>query len=204
MIRNLVAVAAVSGLMMSTALAQSPAPNATPGSTGSSTGSSMGSSSGSGAMGSNTSAGAGAVITQQSPNQWLASKFMGTDVIGTDDAKIGDVSDVLFDKSGKVDALIVGVGGFLGIGQKDIALPVSSFQVIAANSGRNNTSSDQLRLSMTKDQLQQQAEFKTSDDTNRTTTGAGSGAAGTGGGAATTPRTNMGTGSGAATGTPNR
>lgn len=186
MFRNLVAIAAVGGLMMTTALAQSPAPN-----TGST----------SGAMGSNTSAGSAAasVITQQNPNQWLASKFMGTDVIGTDDAKIGDVSDVLFDKSGKVDALIVGVGGFLGIGQKDIALPISSFQVIAANSGRNNSSSDQLRLSMTKDQLQQQAEFKTMDS-NATTTGAGSS-----GGAATTPRTNMGTGSGgAATGTPNR
>jgi hypothetical protein len=174
MFRNLVAVAAVGGLMMTTALAQSPAPSAT-------TAPSAG-------------AVAGSVITQQSPNQWLASKFMGTDVIGTDDAKIGDVSDVLFDKSGKVDALIVGVGGFLGIGQKDVALPISSFQVIAANSGKNNTSSDQLRLSMTKDQLQQQAEFKTMSST-ATTTGSGSM-----GGA--TPRNN--TGSGAATGTPNR
>ncbi|RAI42439.1 PRC-barrel domain-containing protein [Rhodoplanes roseus] len=184
MIRNLVAVAAVGGLMMSTALAQSPSPSTgtTPGAMGSST---------------SASSAAASVITQQSPNQWLASKFMGTDVIGTDDAKIGDVSDVLFDKSGKVDALIVGVGGFLGIGQKDIALPISSFQVIAANSGKNNTSSDQLRLSMTKDQLQQQAEFKTMNSAS-TTTGAG-----TAGGAATTPRNNMG-GSGAATGTPNR
>lgn len=189
MIRNLVAVAAVSGLMMTTALAQAPsttapstnAPASTPG-----------------AMGSGTGNAAAAVITQQSPNQWLASKFMGTDVMGTDNAKIGDVSDVLFDKSGKVDALIVGVGGFLGIGQKDIALPVSAFQVIPANSGQNNTSSDQLRLSMTKDQLQQQAEFKTMSSSSTTT---GSGATG---GAATTPRSNMGPGSGAATGTPNR
>ena len=38
------------------------------------------------------------------------------------DAKSGDGSDVLFDKQGKVDALIVGIGGFLGIGQKDVAL----------------------------------------------------------------------------------
>lgn len=177
MIRNLVAVAAVGGLMMTTALAQSPAP------------SQMGS-------GSTTSA-AGGVITQQSPNQWLASKFMGTDVIGTDDAKIGDVSDVLFDKQGKVDALIVGVGGFLGIGQKDIALPISSFQVVAANSGKNTTSSDQLRLSMTKDQLTQMAEFKSMSSTAATTTG--SGAMGPG----SAPRNTMG-GSGAATGTPNR
>ena len=193
MIRNLVAVAAVSGLMMTTALAQAPA------TTSPSTNAPAAGSSSSGAMGSATSNPSSAVITQQSPNQWLASKFMGTDVMGTDNNKIGDVSDVLFDKSGKVDALIVGVGGFLGIGQKDIALPVSAFQVIAANSGQNNTSSDQLRLSMTKDQLQQQAEFKTMNDNNRTTTGSGAT-----GGATTTPRNNMGTGSGAATGTPNR
>jgi sporulation protein YlmC with PRC-barrel domain len=178
MIRNLVAVTALGGLMMTTALAQSPAPSP------------MGS-------GSTTSA-AGSVITQQGTNQWLASKFMGTDVIGADDAKIGDVSDVLFDKQGRVDALIVGVGGFLGIGQKDVALPISSFQVVAANSGRNATSSDQLRLSMTKDQLQQMAEFK-SLSANATTTGSGASSTG----ASTTPRTNMG-GSGAVTGAPNR
>ena len=46
----------------------------------------------------------------------MASKFKGTDVIGTDDQKIGDVSDILFDKSGKIEAYVVGVGGFLGIG----------------------------------------------------------------------------------------
>lgn len=178
MIRNLMAVAAVGGLMMTTAQAQSPAP------------SQMGSGS------TLSSSSAGGVITQQSPNQWLASKFMGTDVIGTDDAKIGDVSDVLFDKQGRVDALIVGVGGFLGIGQKDIALPISSFQVVAANSGKNTTSSDQLRLSMTKDQLTQMAEFKSMSSTATTT---GSGAMGPG----TAPRNTMG-GSGAATGTPNR
>lgn len=199
MIRNLVAVATVTGLMMTTALAQSTAPNpsTSPGSSSpSATSPSTSSGSmGSGSMGSSTSA---AVITQQSPNQWLASKFMGTDVIGADDAKIGDVSDVLFDKSGKVDALIVGVGGFLGIGQKDVALPISSFQVVAANSGKNNSSSDQLRLSMTKDQLQQMAEFKAMGS-SATTTGAA-----TGDNAGSRGSMGTGTGSGAATGTPNR
>ncbi|RAI31599.1 PRC-barrel domain-containing protein [Rhodoplanes serenus] len=195
MFRNLVAVAAVSGLMMTTALAQSTPPNPST-SPGSSSPSATSPSTGSGSMGSSTSA--GAAITQQSPNQWLASKFMGTDVIGADDAKIGDVSDVLFDKSGKVDALIVGVGGFLGIGQKDVALPISSFQVVAANSGKNNSSSDQLRLSMTKDQLQQMAEFKAMGS-SATTTGAA-----TGDNAGSRGSMGTGTGSGAATGTPNR
>jgi hypothetical protein len=37
--------------------------------------------------------------------------------------KIGDIRDVLVDKSGKVVTLIVGVGGFLGAGEKDVAVP---------------------------------------------------------------------------------
>jgi sporulation protein YlmC with PRC-barrel domain len=40
--------------------------------------------------------------------------------------KIGDVDDVLLDKSGKVTALIIGVGGFLGAGEKDVAVPFSA------------------------------------------------------------------------------
>src|SRR3984885_13100743 len=39
------------------------------------------------------------------------------------DAKIGQIKDVLVDKSGKVVAFIVGVGGFLGAGEKDVAVP---------------------------------------------------------------------------------
>jgi sporulation protein YlmC with PRC-barrel domain len=42
------------------------------------------------------------------------------------DNKIGDVKDVLVSEDGKVTALIVSVGGFLGIGEKDVAVPFSS------------------------------------------------------------------------------
>jgi hypothetical protein len=103
------------------------------------------------------------VITQQGPNQWLASKFRGTDVVGTKNEKIGDVNDVLFSRDGKVEAYVIGVGGFLGIGQKDIALAPSSFEMVM-DSGETK-----LKLNMTKDQLQQHAEFKSLDA--RTTTG---------------------------------
>jgi sporulation protein YlmC with PRC-barrel domain len=142
------AVAAVSGLMLSTALAQTTPPSDPP--------SSAPPAAASGSAGSANVA----VITTQSPNQWLASKFRGTNVIGADGNKIGDVSDILFDKDAKVDAIVVGVGGFLGIGQKDVALPLTAFVVVPPNSGDNRTSSDQLKLSMTKDQLQEMAEFK--------------------------------------------
>ena len=55
-------------------------------------------------------------IAAQSTDQWVFSKFKGTDVLGPDNAHIGNVSDMLFDKNGKILGLIVGVGGFLGIG----------------------------------------------------------------------------------------
>jgi hypothetical protein len=86
----------------------------------------------------------------------LASKFKGTDVLGTDDKKIGDVSDVLFDKNQKVLAYIVGVGGFLGIGQKDVAIDPASFQTVPGK----DASDFKLRLSMTKDELKAAPAFE--------------------------------------------
>ena len=67
----------------------------------------------------------------QGADKWVFSKFKGTDVLGPDNAHIGDVSDLLFDKSGKVDGVVVGVGGFLGIGKKDVAIDLSAFENLA-------------------------------------------------------------------------
>ena len=64
-------------------------------------------------------------VTLQSADQWLATKFKGTDVIGSNNEKIGDVNDILIDQNGRIVAYVVGVGGFLGIGQKDVALAPS-------------------------------------------------------------------------------
>src|SRR5262249_53057436 len=50
-------------------------------------------------------------IAAQGTDHWVFSKFKGTDVLGPDNAHIGNVSDMLFDKNGKILGLIVGVGG---------------------------------------------------------------------------------------------
>lgn len=97
-------------------------------------------------------------INSQRQDQFLASSFKGTDVIGSDDKKIGDVSDILFDKDGKIEAYVVGVGGFLGIGAKDVALAPSAFQIVPGDKSKNE--SDKLRLSMTQDELKQAANFE--------------------------------------------
>jgi sporulation protein YlmC with PRC-barrel domain len=107
-------------------------------------------------------------VASQKPDQWLASKFKGTDVLGADNQKIGDVSDILFDKSGKVDAIIVSVGGFLGLGSKHVAIAPSAFEVVK---GQNDTS-DKLKISATKDQLEQAQNFEPYQPA-RTTTGLG-------------------------------
>jgi len=97
-------------------------------------------------------------VNSQKSDQFLASKFKGTDVIGNDNEKIGDVSDILFDKTGKIEAYVVGVGGFLGIGAKDVALAPSAFQVVTGDKSKNE--SDKLKISMTKDELKQAANFE--------------------------------------------
>lgn len=53
---------------------------------------------------------------------WRASKLMGVDIYGPDNEKVGDVTEVLIDSAGKITGVTVGVGGFLGLGTKDVAI----------------------------------------------------------------------------------
>jgi len=55
--------------------------------------------------------------------KWRVTKLIGVDIYGPDDKKVGDITEVLFDKTGKIEMVTVGVGGFLGIGSKDVAIP---------------------------------------------------------------------------------
>jgi sporulation protein YlmC with PRC-barrel domain len=55
--------------------------------------------------------------------KWRTSKLIGVDIYGPDDKKVGDVTEVIVDKSGRVEMVTIGVGGFLGIGAKDVAVP---------------------------------------------------------------------------------
>jgi len=97
-------------------------------------------------------------INSQHADQYLASTFKGTDVVDKDGQKIGDISDILFDRDGKIEAYVVSVGGFLGIGAKDVALAPSAFEVVAGDKSKNEA--DKLKLAMTKDELKQAANFE--------------------------------------------
>jgi sporulation protein YlmC with PRC-barrel domain len=79
-------------------------------------------------QGATAQAGAGQVMTQMPANLMRGSQLMGIDVYGSDNQKIGDVDEVLVDRQGKIHGLVVGVGGFLGIGEKSVAIPFDQIQ----------------------------------------------------------------------------
>jgi hypothetical protein len=96
-------------------------------------------------------------VPAQMEGQWLASSFIGETVRGPNDESIGEINDVLVDKEGRVSAAIIGVGGFLGIGEKSVAVPFASLQMSNERDGR-------ISLGATKEQLQAAAEFQTLAD----------------------------------------
>jgi sporulation protein YlmC with PRC-barrel domain len=67
-------------------------------------------------------------VTAQTVTQWRAPKLVGVAVYGPDDKQIGKIRDVLIDHNGAAQAVVVGVGGFLGFGTKDVAVPFAAIQ----------------------------------------------------------------------------
>jgi sporulation protein YlmC with PRC-barrel domain len=62
--------------------------------------------------------------------EWRASKLIGLNVYNDQNEKLGDISEILMDKSGKVDGVVIGVGGFLGVGRHDIKVELSKLKFV--------------------------------------------------------------------------
>jgi len=107
-------------------------------------------------------------ITEQHPDQWVFSKFKGTDVVGPDNASVGAVNDLLFDRMGKIVGMVVGVGGFLGIGAKNVAIDMGAFDVVPVETSSASPSASivtdatsvKLKVAWTKDQLKEAPDFR--------------------------------------------
>ena len=61
-------------------------------------------------------------------NNWRASKLMGLDVYNEANEKLGDINELILDKNGKVNAVVIGIGGFLGMGEHDIAVTMDKLK----------------------------------------------------------------------------
>jgi sporulation protein YlmC with PRC-barrel domain len=55
-------------------------------------------------------------------NMWQGSKLIGLNVYDTQNEKIGDIKELMVDKDGKIEQVAIGVGGFLGMGEHDVAV----------------------------------------------------------------------------------
>ncbi len=60
--------------------------------------------------------------------QWRSSKLIGVNVYNDNNEKIGDINELIVDKSGKVDNVVLGVGGFLGMGEHYVAVPMEKLK----------------------------------------------------------------------------
>jgi len=65
---------------------------------------------------------AGTALAQSSKGEWRTSKMVGVNVYNDSNEKLGSIDELIMNKDGKIDKVIIGVGGFLGVGQRDIAV----------------------------------------------------------------------------------
>src|SRR5690242_5243778 len=66
---------------------------------------------------------------------WRASKLIGTKVTNMQDQSVGAVDDVVLDNDGKVVSVLVSVGGFLGLGEKRVAVAFKELIISRAEDG---------------------------------------------------------------------
>lgn len=100
---------------------------------------------------------------------WRGSKLIGASVYGPDNASIGEIGDMLIAPDGKIRALVVSVGGFLGTADKDIAIP---FQALSITRGPAEGAIDKIKVSYSKQQIIDAPRFAF-DQPPTTTTGLG-------------------------------
>lgn len=98
----------------------------------------------------------GGFIPEQQDNQLLASELMNASVIGAEGDDIGDISDFLVDPEGGIHGVVVSVGGFLGLGAKDVALPWTDVQ--------HSTEEQVLNVNYTREDLENAPDFMTRAD----------------------------------------
>src|SRR3954453_16029583 len=62
---------------------------------------------------------------------WRASKLVGLNVYNDKNESIGSINDLLTDKSGNIKAAVIGVGGFLGVGEHLVAVPLDKVKFVS-------------------------------------------------------------------------
>jgi len=92
------------------------------------------------------------VEQQQAENEWRVDWITGTSVTSPEGNAIGDISDLIVDsETGEMKAAVIGVGGFLGIGEKQIALPWTDLMI--------NSDAQQITTDLTEEEADAAPEY---------------------------------------------
>jgi len=114
-------------------------------------------------------------IATPAADQILASDLRGKPVHMANEDNVGEISDVLLSRDGQVAALVIGVGGFLGIGEKNVAIPFHAIEITGArgtggapggdqSGGQKGEGEERVVLrGMTREDLEAAPEFKPED-----------------------------------------
>jgi sporulation protein YlmC with PRC-barrel domain len=88
-------------------------------------------------------------VSSLSTDWWLASDVYKADIYDPSEHKIGKATDLVIDSKGNLRGVIIGVGGFLGINQKDVVIPFKELKV-STRDGKYwlvlNRTKDELKL----------------------------------------------------------
>jgi hypothetical protein len=96
-------------------------------------------------------------VPEQAEHQVRAESLLGVDVSNGQDT-IGEVADLIVTQDGRVEAIVVGVGGFLGVGQKSVALAWDSVELAERDGERV------ILVAATREQLEGMPEFMTLEE----------------------------------------
>ena len=106
-------------------------------------------------MGKNQSA---QFLKEQGASDWLASDLIGKTVVNRQNETIGEINDLVTDQSGKIQAALVGAGGFLGIGEKNVAVRFEDLELVRDG---NDT---KVMMDTNKETLTSAPDFRTLDE----------------------------------------
>lgn len=95
-------------------------------------------------------------IILQSEDTILANDLIGSSVYSPDGETVGDINDLIVNLNGDVEGVVIGVGGFLGIGEKNVAVEMAAISLLTPEDGEVR-----LILDATKEDLEAAEEFKT-------------------------------------------
>lgn len=98
-------------------------------------------------------------LVKQNASELLAANLIGQTVMTVNNESIGEVTDLITDKDGKILAVLIGAGGFLGIGQKDLAI---RFEDIKVTRDENNDLT--VTANVTKGMVAEAPDYQTLDE----------------------------------------